>query len=330
MSLNRKKSLSLLAAAVIVVGLGVAYHQFSAEREPLKLYGSIDMRTVDLAFEESGRLQSVLFEEGSSVKAGDLVAKLDDTRYKIARDQAASQVGVAQAQLTLLLAGTRAEEIDVARARLKAAEANLVLSERTERTCKRHRDMGKASSALARDQACYKASADRASRDEAKRTLEMLLAGTRAEEIEVARATVKQAQTQLADAERALKNCSLFAPNDGVIRTRLKEPGDMVGASAPIYEMALMNPLWARVYIDEPNLGRITMGQKVAVSVDSFPDKTFEATVGFISSVAEFTPKTVQTEAIRTNLVYEVRLTVADPEGLLRLGMPVTARLLNQ
>ncbi len=327
MSLNRKKSLSLLVAAVIVVGLGVAYHQFSAEREPLKLYGSIDMRTVDLAFEESGRLQSVLFEEGSSVKAGDLVAKLDDTRYKIARDQAASQVGVAQAQLTLLLAGTRAEEIDVARARLKAAEANLVLSERT---CKRHRDMGKASSALARDQACYKASADRASRDEAKRMLEMLLAGTRAEEIEVARATVKQAQTQLADAERALKNCSLFAPNDGVIRTRLKEPGDMVGASAPIYEMALMNPLWARVYIDEPNLGRITMGQKVAVSVDSFPDKTFEATVGFISSVAEFTPKTVQTEAIRTNLVYEVRLTVADPEGLLRLGMPVTARLLNQ
>ena len=72
------------------------------------------------------------------------------------------------------------------------------------------------------------------------------------------------------------------------------------------------------------------MGQKVAVSVDSFPDKTFEATVGFISSVAEFTPKTVQTEAIRTNLVYEVRLTLADPEGLLRLGMPVTARLLNQ
>ena len=327
MSLNRKKSLSLLAAAVIVVGLGVAYHQISAECEPLKLYGSIDMRTVDLAFEESGRLQSVLFEEGSAVKAGELIAKLDDTRYKIARDQAASQVGVAQARLTLLLAGTRAEEIDVAKARLKAAEANLVLSERT---CKRHRDMGKASSALARDQACYKASADRASRDEAKRTLEMLLAGTRAEEIEVARATVKQAQTQLADAERALKNCSLFAPNDGVIRARLKEPGDMVGASAPIYEMALMNPLWARVYIDEPNLGRITMGQKVAVSVDSFPDKTFEATVGFISSVAEFTPKTVQTEAIRTNLVYEVRLTVADPEGLLRLGMPVTARLLNQ
>lgn len=324
-SLSQKKVAIVALLAAAAAGC-VAYWHWSQPEGELKLYGSIDMRTVDLAFEESGRLQTVFFEEGGSVKAGEVIAKLDDSRYKIARDQAAAQVGVAQAQLALLLAGTRVEEIDVARARLKATEANLVLSERT---CKRHKDMGKASSALARDQACYKASADRAARDEAKRTLEMLLAGTRAEEIEVARATLKQTQTQLADAERALKNCRLYAPADGVIRSRLKEPGDMVGASTPIYEMALMNPLWARVYIDEPNLGRITMGQKVSVSVDSFPDKTFDATVGFISSVAEFTPKTVQTEAIRTNLVYEVRLTVDDPQGLLRLGMPVTARLLK-
>lgn len=324
-SLSQKKIAIVALLAAVAVGC-FGYWHWSQPKGELKLYGSIDMRTVDLAFEESGRLQTVFFEEGGSVKAGEVIAKLDDSRYKIARDQAAAQVGVAQAQLSLLLAGTRVEEIDVARARLKATEANLVLSERT---CKRHKDMGKASSALARDQACYKASADRAARDEAKRTLEMLLAGTRAEEIEVARATLKQTQTQLADAERALKNCRLYAPADGVIRSRLKEPGDMVGASTPIYEMALMNPLWARVYIDEPNLGRITMGQKVAVTVDSFPDKTFDATVGFISSVAEFTPKTVQTEAIRTNLVYEVRLTVVDPQGLLRLGMPVTARLLK-
>ena len=186
-------------------------------------------------------------EEGSAIKAGEIIATLDDSRYRIARDQAASQVAVAEAQLALLLAGSRSEEIDVARARLKAAEANLVLSDKT---CKRHKAMGQASSALARDQACYKASADKAARDEAKRTLEMLLAGTRAEEIEVARATVKQTQTQLADAQRALNNCALYAPADGVIRSRLKEPGDMVNATSPVYEMALMNPLWARVYIE--------------------------------------------------------------------------------
>ena len=327
MSVSVKKKIA--AAALIVIGFaagGWAFSHFAADQSDLKLYGSIDMRTVDLAYEESGRIDAVLYEEGGKVKTGEVLAKLDDTRYRIARDQAASQVGVAQAQLDLLLAGSRVEEIDVARAKLKAAEANLVLSERT---CKRYRDMGKASSALVRDEACYRASADRALRDEAKRTLDMLLAGTRAEEIEVARATLKQTQTQLADAQRALDNCTVYAPADGVIRSRLKEPGDMVGASTPIYEVALMNPLWARVYIDEPNLGLIAMGQKVAVSVDSFPDKTFNATVGFISAVAEFTPKTVQTEAIRTNLVYEVRLTLEDPEGLLRLGMPVTAKLLK-
>lgn len=101
----------------------------------------------------------------------------------------------------------------------------------------------------------------------------------------------------------------------------------MVSANAPIVELALMNPLWARVYIDEVNLGKIAMGQSVKLSVDSYPDQVFDATVGFISTVAEFTPKTVQTEAIRTHLVYEVRLTVDDPNGMLRLGMPVTAQL---
>ncbi len=324
-SVHKKKIAAVVALAAVAACAFWGYSQYSDRHTELKLYGSIDMRTVDLAFEESGRLQSVLFEEGSRVKAGDIVAKLDDTRYRIARDQAQAQVGVAQAQLDLLLAGTRVEEIDVAKARLKATEANLILSERT---CKRYRDMGKAASALARDQACYTAGVDRATRDEAKRTLEMLLAGTRIEEIDVARATLKQSVTALADAERALKNCTLYAVSDGVIRSRLKEPGDMVSASAPIYEVALMNPLWARVYIDEVNLGRIAMGQKVSVTADSFPDKAFEATVGFISTVAEFTPKTVQTESLRTNLVYEVRLTVSDPDGELRLGMPVTAKLL--
>ncbi len=324
----RSKKLALLGVAVMLglTASWLVYEQLIKKDEVLTLYGSIDMRTVDLAFEELGRLKSVRFEEGCAIKAGEIIATLDDSRYRIARDQAASQVAVAEAQLALLLAGSRSEEIDVARARLKAAEANLVLSDKT---CKRHKAMGQASSALARDQACYKASADKAARDEAKRTLEMLLAGTRVEEIEVARATVKQTQTQLADAQRALNNCALYAPADGVIRSRLKEPGDMVNATSPVYEMALMNPLWARVYIDEPNLGQITMGQKVALTVDSFPEKTFEATVGFISSVAEFTPKTVQTEAIRTHLVYEVRLTVSDPQGELRLGMPVTARLVK-
>lgn len=255
-ALDKKKKVAI--ATVVLVACAAGAYYFYSQDDELKLYGSIDMRTVELAFEESGRLESLAVEEGSSVKAGDIIGMLDQSRYLIARDQAISDVGVAQANLDLLLAGTRAEEIEVARAELAA----------------------------------YK--------------------------------------TRLADAERALRNCRLIAPADGVVRTRMKEPGDMVDSNSPIFEIALMDPLWARVYIDEVHLGQIKMGQKVTVSVDSYPDRTFDATVGFISSVAEFTPKTVQTEAIRTNLVYEVRLTVQDPEGLLRLGMPVTARLVEK
>lgn len=321
-ALDKKKKVAI--AAVVLALCAAAGYYFYSQEDELKLYGSIDMRTVELAFEESGRLESLSVEEGSSVKAGDVIGMLDQSRYRIARDQALSDVGVAKANLDLLLAGPRIEEIDVAKAKLKAAEAQLVLSDRT---CRRERSLKNASSQLAKDQACYTAQVDRANRDEAKRTLEMLQAGTRAEEIEVARAELAASKTRLADAERALGNCRLVAPADGVVRTRMKEPGDMVSSNSPIFEIALMNPLWARVYIDEVHLGQIKMGQEVAVSVDSYPDRSFAATVGFISSVAEFTPKTVQTEAIRTNLVYEVRLTVRDPEGLLRLGMPVTARL---
>ena len=323
---NKKKPV-LALIAILIVGLAIwAIKGFNQGDGSLKLYGSIDMRTVDLAFEESGRVEEVLVKEGAAVKAGDVLARLDDTRYKIARDRAQAQVQVADSQLTLLLAGSRLEEIEAGKARLRAAKANRVLSEKI---CAREKQMGNASSQQARDQACYAAAANRAAEDEAQKALDLLLAGTRIEEIDVARATLNEAKVALADAERALNNRVLRAPSDAVVRSRLKEAGDMVGASAPIFELALMQPLWARVYIDESNLGQIAMGQSVEVTVDSFPNEHFSATVGFISSVAEFTPKTVQTEVLRTHLVYEVRLTGDDPENRLRLGMPVTARLID-
>lgn len=324
MPANKKKLFAVAAIAVLAIVSVWGYSRYAHESEGLKLYGAIDQRTVDLAFEESGRLKSVEVVEGSAVKAGDVIALLDDTRYRIALEQAQSQVGVAQAELTLLLAGARTEEIEAAKARLAAAEATLLLSEKS---CKRQKALGAASSDASRDEACYAESANRANRDEAQKVLDLLLAGTRAETLDVARANLRQSETALADARRALNNCVLKAPSAGVVRSRLKEPGDMVGAASPIVEMALTDPLWARVYVDEINLGKVAMGQKVGVRCDSYPGKVFEATVGFISTVAEFTPKSVQTEAIRTGLVYEVRLTVADPEGLLRLGMPVTAEL---
>ncbi len=320
-----RKALAAAVIALAAVAAGFAAYDFYGRGDGvLRIYGSIDMRTVHLAFEESGRIDEVRVEEGMRVAAGDRLAQLERSRYEIARETAAAQVDVAQKELDLQLAGARVEEIDAARAQLRAAEASHELARRT---CERESRLGMATTRMRVDEACSQARVSLAQAEAARKELELLLAGTRIEQIDVVRANLRLARAALADAERALANCTLYAPAAGVVRSRLKEKGDMVGASVPVYEVALMEPMWVRAWIDEVNLSRIAPGMKVRVRVDSYPQKTFEAHVGFVSTVAEFTPKTVQTEDLRTSLVYEVRATVRDPEGLLRLGMPVTVEI---
>ena len=308
---SKKIGLTLLALCV-AAGLGYVYvSDRNAAGDSLKIYGSVDMRTVDLAFEESGRIGQVLVEEGDTVKTGDVLAKLDDERYAIALDNARATLEVRQKELDLLLAGSRVEEIDAARATYKANAASAALAQRI---CKREQKLGRATTEQMVDQACSQARVSQAQALASKKNLDLLLAGTRIEQIDVARANVALAKTGLDDAARALRNCELKAPSDGIVRSRLKEKGDMVSAASPVYEV---------------NLGKIAVGQKVKVFSDSYPQEPFEGTVGFVSTVAEFTPKTVQTEALRTALVYEVRVTVQDPHHRLRLGMPATVQLIE-
>ncbi|HXL16648.1 MAG TPA: HlyD family efflux transporter periplasmic adaptor subunit, partial [Streptosporangiaceae bacterium] len=119
----------------------------------------------------------------------------------------------------------------------------------------------------------------------------------------------------------------LVAPMDAVVRTRLLEPGEMASPQKPVFSLAITDPKWVRAYVSEPDLGKVHPGMAAFVAVDSFPDQRFEGWVGFISPVAEFTPKAVQTEELRTSLVYEVRVFVKDPSDALRLGMPATVYL---
>ena len=117
------------------------------------------------------------------------------------------------------------------------------------------------------------------------------------------------------------------APINATVRSRLLEPGDMASPERPVYALAITDPKWVRAYIAEVDLGRIKPGMSASVTIDSHPDQPIPGRVGYISSVAEFTPKTVQTEELRTSLVYEVRVYVDDPGDRLRLGMPATVRI---
>jgi HlyD family secretion protein len=157
-----------------------------------------------------------------------------------------------------------------------------------------------------------------------EKALDLALEGPRKEDIAAAKETLESFKASLLLLNIRLADMTLTAPAAGVIQNRILEPGDMADPSRPVFTLALIDPKWVRAYVPEPDLGLIHLGMKAKILSDSFPDRTFDGWIGFISPVAEFTPKTVETTDLRTKLVYEVRVYVHDPKDLLRLGMPVT------
>lgn len=140
-------------------------------------------------------------------------------------------------------------------------------------------------------------------------------------------AHVAAAQAGMAQSELALKDANLYAPDNGIIRERIVEPGDFVTPQSPVYTMALTDPVWVRTYLPESLLGKIKIGMSAQIRTDSFPGKIYQGWVGTISPTAEFTPKNVETPDLRTRLVYQVRVFACNPQGELRLGMPTSVAI---
>jgi HlyD family secretion protein len=157
-----------------------------------------------------------------------------------------------------------------------------------------------------------------------EKALNLAIEGPRKEDIAAAKNNLETLKASLSLLQIRLSDMALTSPATGVIQNRILEPGEMASPSRPVVTLALTDPKWVRAYVPEPYLGRINLGMKAKILSDSFPDQAFEGWIGFISPVAEFTPKTVETEDLRTKLVYEVRVFVHDSKDLLRLGMPTT------
>ncbi|MGM0585116.1 MAG: efflux RND transporter periplasmic adaptor subunit [Pseudomonadota bacterium] len=295
-------------------------------RETLELYGNVERREVGLAFRVPGRIAEMRAEEGDAVSAGQVLALLDRDRYRDALDAAEARVEQQQAVLDELESGTRKEEIEQARARMASAEATLKAREREfERV-----------EALQRDDFASQRRLDeiRALRDEARAALrvaradlDVALEGPREERIRAARARLAALSAERAGAAEELEDSALIAPADGIIRSRIVEPGAVVDAGRPAYLLAKHEPLWVRAYVAEPDLGLIAPGMSAEVVTDTRPDRPYPARVGFISPTAEFTPKTVHTPDVRTSLVYRIRVVVERGREGLRQGMPVTVRI---
>jgi len=223
-------------------------------------------------------------------------------------------------------AGTRPEEIRKAKADVAAGEAAL---DDAERTYKRISVLvpQKAASVQNLDDARAAVNSARARLNALNAVLDLAIAGPRKEDIAAAKALLQRYEAELALARRDLKNALLYAPTDGIVQNRILEVGNMASPQKPVYTVALIDPLWVRAYVSEPDLGKIREGMKAVVTTDSFPNKQYEGRIGFISPTAEFTPKPVETTQIRTKLVYQVRIFVKNPNDELRLGMPATVRV---
>jgi HlyD family secretion protein len=228
--------------------------------------------------------------------------------------------------LKRLRSGSRPEEIAQARANLQAAQADLANARQQYDRWRNAAEMsaGRAVRQQDVDNARTSVQVAEAKLAVVQKTLDLAIAGPRREEIDENEARLRALEAQANVLRQQLKDAQLIAPMDAVVRTRVMEPGEMASPQRPVFSLAITDPKWVRAFVSETDLGKIQQGMTAAIAVDSFPDRRFEGWIGFISPVAEFTPKTVQTEELRTSLVYEVRVFVKDPSGELRLGMPAS------
>jgi HlyD family secretion protein len=327
----KRKTLRVVLLLLLAAALAEGYTYFQ-EREctperALTLYGNVDIRQVQLAFYDTGRILRLLVEEGDRVEAGQLVAEVDPVRYAMDVRQLEAKVEAQQQAVTRLHKGTRPQEIEQARAQVQANEARLIDDQLN---YERVRELVATDFAARQqlDDATAKLKTARAYLKEAKEALELAVIGPRQEDIAEAEALLRAYQASLDLARQRLQDTRLYAPAPGIIRDRILEPGDMAFPQSPVFTLAISKPMWVRAYVPEPSLGKIVPGMRADISTDSYPGKVYKGWIGFISPTAEFTPKNVETPDLRTRLVYEVRVTICDPQDELRLGMPATVRIL--
>lgn len=326
---SKYKKLVLTAIALAVAAFGIMLYlqwHLAPKTGRLTLYGNVDIREINAAFYDSGRISQMLVQEGDAVHKGELIATLDESRFADALAAANALAANQQQILAALLAGSRPEQIAQAKAQMDALS---VVYQNDAANFDRYASLAPGGAATVQQRDDAKAAYLNAKKnyEAAEQTYILAVKGPRAEDIAAAQAAYDAAKANAALAGQEYKDTKLYAPADGIIEERVQEPGDMTSPSAPVYVIALTNPLWVRAYVPESELGRIRLGMAANISTDSYPGKTYRGWIGYISPTAQFTPKSVETPDLRAQLVYQLRIYACDPEGQLQLGMPATVTI---
>ncbi len=274
--------------------------------------GTIEGTDVQIGAEVAGKVVQVRVDEGSRVGAGDTLVILDDSEYMIQFRQAQANLASFESAYRLAAEGSRKEDIVQAEAAYKTAEADYL----------RMKDL------LAQSAVTQKQYDDSYAKEvAAKQTYEKLKQGSRPEEIDNARQKRDLASAQMELLKKKVRDCTITAPSAGTITLRAVEPGELVTYGSNMLRLTYLDKVKLTIYVSEQELAGVRLGQKAKVTIDGAPDKPFSGTVTYVSSVAEFTPKNIQTKEDRTKLVFGVKIEIPNPDGVLKAGMPADASL---
>ena len=325
--MNKRLPLLIIGALLLVAASWAGYASWgNKEPNELVIYGNVDIRQVDLGFRVTGRIQEMRFEEGDRVKKGQIIAVLDKDTFKV---DVSTAIGQMEAKRPIL---PRWKE-EIVRRKLNGLGPRPMKRMFGSKTLSAYMSdgLGLVQSGSISKQQFDDTLADRdaaqAQDQLSQADLALELAGFRDEDIQQARANLDAAKARLDQAEINLQDTEILAPTDGIILTRVREPGGIVAAGQTVYTLQLLSPVWIRTYVPEKDLGRIYPGMPAEIYTDTRPAKPYHGQIGFISPVAEFTPKNVETTSLRTDLVYRLRVIVSDRDHGLQQGMPVTVKL---
>jgi HlyD family secretion protein len=316
-------------AALVIAGAGGGYwwhKQREARNGEFLLHGNVEVRQVNLGFKVAGRIDHLNVDEGDVIQAGQVLASLEKIYFEESLAQMRAQRDQAAANYEKMQAGNRPEEIAQAKASVAERDATLTNARITRNRAEQLLKTPAGNQKTFDDAAAAERQAE-AQLNYARQAFHLQEIGFRKEDIELAKAQLGEREATLKTVERQLADASLVAPGGGTVLSRVREVGAIVGAGETIYVVSLTSPVWVRAYVAEPDLGRIRPGMTVTVHTDTPGGKVYHGRIGFISSTAEFTPKTVETAELRTALVYRTRIVVNDSGGDLRQGMPVTVSL---
>jgi HlyD family secretion protein len=391
MTRNPFRTTGILALMTIIAGAALSGCGFwrDANGSRIAISGNIELTQVNIAFKLPGRLAELSADEGAEVKKGAVVARqdavqlerqkqrdqaavglaetqlaqqrtaVDYLRASIAAEVDARQAALRQAEVRLqrLVAGSRAQEVEQARAALEEAKTqNNLARQDWERAQELHRNDD--ISTAQRDQFHTRFDATSAAVRQVEQRLSLVLEGPRKEDIEAARAQVEQARAafkgaeaqrlelrrreqeldtrrvqieqaraQLGITQAQLDDTVVTSPVNGFVLVKSAEPGEVLAGGTTVLTIGEVERPWLRGYINEKDLGRVKLGQAVKVTTDSFPGKVYRGRITFIASEAEFTPKQIQTAEERVKLVYRIKIEVENPQHELKLNMPADAEI---